>query len=141
MRLDDWLFPLLAAAFAVAWVMVVLSVIPAGAHDIYRGVTGPGGQLCCGGDPVTGDCERLEHEQIRWRRDGTVEMRSRRYGRTILIGAETVLPTGIPGDRDAAGHYCGVPRERVGRAGEAPTPAQPDRDYWTFCAFVAPGGV
>lgn len=111
------------------------------AHDIYRGVTDPRGQLCCGGDPVTGDCESLEAEQIQFRRDGTVRMFSKRYNAWITVSRDIVIPTAIPGDKGAAGHYCGVPREKSLRGQEALSAEQPDPKFVTYCAFTAPGGV
>jgi hypothetical protein len=128
-----------AAGIGIAAFIVLLG--PARGHDIYGGVRDHRGVLCCGGDPVTGDCEALEAEQIQHRPDGSVRMFSRRWGAWITVAGGTVLPTAIPGDGGAAGHYCGRPRGQVGQDGVAPTAEQPDAAFWTYCAFVAPGGV
>ncbi len=110
------------------------------AHDIYNGVRDHRNVLCCGGDPVTGDCEALEAEQIVYRAGQNPRMYSKRYQAWITVSQDIVLPTAIPGDKGAAGHYCGVPRS--GALLTSPVTAdQPDPLFWTYCAFVAPGGA
>jgi len=44
-------------------------------HDIYQGVRSPAGQLCCGGDPVTGDCEGSYDFRVNARGDVTFKWR------------------------------------------------------------------
>lgn len=49
-------------------------------HDIYNGVRegmSAAGRLCCGGDPVTGDCEAVDYRMLR---NGDAVILSRRYG-------------------------------------------------------------
>ena len=130
---------LLAALVSLG--LLVASAVGARAHDIYNGVRDHRGTLCCGGDPVTGDCERLEAEQIVQRRDGSVRIYSKRYSAWIVVGASIVLPTSIPGDEGAAGHYCGLPREKAGRLTAPVSADQPDPKYFTRCTFLSPGGV
>ena len=131
----------IAAILLAALVLVGAAVTKAVAHDIYNGVRDHRGTLCCGGDPVTGDCERLESEQIVMRRDGSARIFSKRYKAWIVVGADIILPAAVPGDAGAAGHYCGVPREAAGRLTDAPTADQPDAKFITRCTFVAPGGA
>ena len=129
---------ILAIMFAVVCFDAWLS--KAYPHDIYHGVRDHRNVLCCGGDPVTGDCEALEADQIVYRVGQNPRMFSRRYQAWITVSQDIVLPTAIPGDKGAAGHYCGV--RRVGALLTSPTtPEQPDPMFWTYCAFVAPGGV
>jgi len=139
----------LILAAVVALVLLLLAAVVAlgllvggaWAHDIYNGVRDHRGILCCGGDPVTGDCEKLEAEQIVMSRDGSARMFSKRYGAWITVGRDLILPTAIPGDGGAAGHFCGMPRQKVGRMTEPLSDDQPDPKFVTYCAFVAPGGV
>lgn len=119
--------------------LVMFIAAQAKAHDIYNGVRDHRNVLCCGGDPVTGDCEALEAEQIVMRVGQNPRMYSKRYKAWITVSQDIVLPTAIPGDKDAAGHYCGV--RRTGALLTAPvTQEQPDPLFHTYCAFVAPGG-
>jgi hypothetical protein len=128
------------------WVICFLAflhITPAFAHDIYGGVRDQNGvgQLCCGGDPVTGDCEGLADSQIQFLKSGGVVMFSKRYGRPVIVSKDKIEWNTIPGDKGVhAGHFCGVPREKIGRT-EAPTDDQPDPYMWTYCSFVSPGGV
>lgn len=61
---------------------------PAAAHDIYaplREGMSPAGRLCCGGDPVTGDCEAVDYQMLR---SGDAVILSKRYGgkpRTVPV--------------------------------------------------------
>ncbi len=117
--------------------LLLLSVTPAAAHDIYDGVRSPTGQLCCGGDPVTGDCEGLADEFIKIQPDGSAMLFSKRYGAWIKIAKDTIVWTTIPADKGVhAGHYCGVRRQA-----QVTTPDQPDPAFMTYCVFISPGGV
>ena len=116
-------------------VALCLAVTPAGAHDIYRDLregysaTGP---LCCGGDPVTGDCEGVGHDAYRITPEGDLVLQSRRYKAAVRVPADKVVWLQIPDPLNHPVHWCGKP------LGD---PAQPDVEWQTFCAFVAPGGV
>jgi hypothetical protein len=145
-KFDDWIVrigmlltvAMLAVLFAA--MVVVLFSEKAAAHDIYNGVRDHRNVLCCGGDPVTGDCEALEAEQIVYRAGQNPRMYSKRYKAWITVSQGIVLPTSIPGDKGAAGHYCGV--RRSGALLTMPvTEDQPDPLFHTYCAFLAPGGV
>jgi hypothetical protein len=109
---------------------------PAMAHDIYSNLYSPAGKLCCGGDPVTGDCEAVTY---RMQATGDVEVQSRRYGATVLVSRDKVTWSAVPGSKDEA-HWCGKPRA----SGGPNWPVQsddPDPSFHTFCAFIAPGGA
>ena len=128
------------------------------AHDGYSNVyrhnrtDGPGAQLCCGGDPVTGDCEELTFSQVETVPGGVI-ITSKRYGAKVQVPSHMVEWT-IPLDMKTkepafkndpyAGHWCGKPRASMASGYGATAPAddsQPDPTYWTFCAFVKAGGV
>jgi len=118
-------------------VFLMLGAQYARAHDIYDGVRSPTGQLCCGGDPVTGDCEGLVDEFIKIQRDGTAVVYSKRYGAWIKVAKETITWMTIPADKGVhAGHYCGKPRTP-----SVPTADQIDPAFMTYCLFLSPGGV
>ena len=122
--------------------LLVLIAGPAAAHDVYNGVRSPSGQLCCGGDPVTGDCEGLIDEFIDIQRDGSAKIFSKRYGAWIKIAKDTIVWMTIEADKGVhQGHFCGVPRAKAGRQLEAPTADQPDPSFITYCVFLSPGGV
>jgi hypothetical protein len=120
---------LLAAALALALVQV------AGAHDIYRDLregysaTGP---LCCGGDPVTGDCEGIWHDAYHITPAGDLVLWSNRYKVYVRVPANQVVYLHIPDPKNHPVHWCGKP------LGD---PHDPNTDWKTFCAFVSPGGV
>lgn len=125
---------------------------PARAHDHYGGVyeynKPPGqGRLCCGGDEKTGDCEGLMSDQIHESADG-VTILSKRYQAKVFIPMARIqwdyprTQDGMPAfPHDVyAGHWCGKPRSDW-PAGGKPTPENPDPNFFTFCAFMLPGGV
>lgn len=118
-------------------VLFMVSATKAWPHDVYDGVRSPTGQLCCGGDPVTGDCEGLVDEFIKVQSDGSAVVFSKRYGAWIKIAKDTITLMTIPADKGVhAGHYCGVKRQA-----SVPTPDQPDPFFTTYCVFLSPGGV
>lgn len=119
-----WVLALACLAAAIG-MMVALLTRPAGAHDIYQGVRSPAGQLCCGGDPVTGDCEGAWDFKIG--PDGDVTFYSQRYKATIVIPGSQVIPTQLPDPENRPLHWCGKPNGIGG--------------HYTICAFVAPGGA
>lgn len=135
--------PVLSAA---AFLALALSPGPgAHAHDIYTGLRTGQGTPCCGGDPVTGDCEALDEGQFTVRADGSLLVRSHRYAATVQVAAEKVtwlpLPPGLDGKVHPA-HWCGVPRAALQARYPVPVvPYNPDPAFWTYCAFVAPGGA
>jgi hypothetical protein len=119
-----------------AWVIIFLVVIiilglgaitKAWAHDVYTQLRSPAGQLCCGGDPVTGDCEGIVNPVQR--EDGSALFYSKRYSHTVQIAAQKIVWMPVPGGEDYEAHWCGVPRYKVYLA---PINADnPDQDFWT----------
>lgn len=129
-----------AVCFGLAGLLILTGAKLAFPHDIYMSVK-KRGIPCCGGQADTGDCEPLRDEQIQVNADGTVRMYSRRYSAWILVSKELVDWDTIPGDKpEDAGHYCGKPK--TGLSGYGTTDEiQADPGFFTYCAFVKPGGV
>lgn len=122
----------------LAVTILALMVIQAQAHDIYSGALSKSGMLCCGGDPIKGDCEPLEEDQIRMRADGDAMMFSKRYRAWVQVSKDMIQYQDIPADNlKHAGHFCGRPKQ----SWDLTNPAQPDPSYQTYCAFLTPGGA
>jgi hypothetical protein len=117
---------------------VLGSLAPAAAHDVYTQLRSTTGQLCCGGDPVTGDCEAIG-TRYKIEPDGDAIFMSSRYHAQVRIAKDKITWLPVPGGEDSEAHWCGVPRTKVYLA---PVNAEnPDLAFWTYCAFIAPGGV
>lgn len=105
---------------------------PASPHDIYSGVHGKDGQLCCGDN----DCSAttyVEHgEQF--------SFLTREYKWVqIPVGRITFLP--IPGDRSTEpnhGHICYRAATDIDRKIQ---PQNVFGEILLYCVFVPPGGV
>jgi hypothetical protein len=107
-------------------------------HDIYTGVHGRNGQLCCGAD----DCFRTM-----WRERGDnfefflprerVWTRVNRDRITFLpIPGDNYSP--IDGDQQHYGHICYVPWH----GGTYPNPNLSEDGLWSiYCAFIPPGAT
>lgn len=122
-------------------------------HDIYSNVyefnapkDGPR-KLCCGGDPVNGDCEGLTYEDMQ-EVEGGIRIVSKRYKAVIFVPRHRIqwdIPrdgySGEAADKTNSFplHWCGKPRTAA--PGWPVGPDNPDPNYVTFCAFLAPGGV
>jgi hypothetical protein len=123
---------------AFASTVIAAGVQSSAAHDVYTQLRSTSGQLCCGGDPVTGDCEAIGLN-YRIEPDGTAVFSSARYGATVRIGRDKITWLPVPGGEESEAHWCGVPRYKVFLA--PVNDENPDNAYWTYCAFIAPGGV
>ena len=125
---------------------------PAESHDIWtkaREYNKPAGFPCCGGDPLTGDCEGLTADQVWDQPNGDVRIYSGRYKAYITIPASRVmpdLPRYVDGENKGQSldplvqyeaHWCGKPR---GTAYQDVTPDNSDPAYWTYCFFRNSGG-
>jgi hypothetical protein len=120
---------LIAAALALACLWA-----PAKAHDIYHGLREghrPTGPLCCGGDPITGDCESFKPDEFAQTRRGDLIFMSRRYGVMVRVPAERVVDLPVPNTEGFTAHWCGKP---LGDKND------PMTEWRTFCAFVDGGG-
>lgn len=139
-----WLAVPLCAAFFLIVALALCVVLAQGAlaHDIYGGVY-VGSVPCCGGGEGAGaDCEPLAYDQIH-EKNGVFVIDSKRYGAPILLPSDRIQWGGLPGEvPGTAGHYCGRPRSSNAQYyGSAPTDAQPDPSFWTYCVWLNPGGV
>ena len=130
-------------AFWVTLCLFILASATAHAHDGYQSLRSNNGQLCCGGDPVTGDCEPLDDQDVQIFADGSASFYSHRYKARVQIGREKIvwLPTGVLDEKGQEHpiHWCGVPRSKVYLA--PVNDENPDKAFWTYCAFITPGGV
>ena len=103
-------------------------------------------RLCCGGDPVTGDCEWLTSEQVVESGQGLIIL-SKRYGAKVFVPLGRVqwdIPRRTDGQaadpsNTFQGAWCGKPRSTA--PGWPVDEANPDPNFITFCAFFSPGGV
>lgn len=109
--------------------------MPAGAHDIYSGVHGKNGQLCCGGN----DCAATSYRE----RGGHYEFLTRER-QWIAIPQERITFLPIPGDLDEdadphRAHLCyrlATDSDRLGTAS-----SNVFDSIFFYCAFIPPGGV
>lgn len=116
---------------AIFWVVAMRAAF---AHDIYSGVHGKNGQLCCGGT----DCaatfwrERKGHYEFLTRERTWVEIPEDRI---------TFLP--VPGEPDDAppnfAHLCYRAATDADRAG--PSASSVFDDIFLYCAFIKPGAA
>lgn len=144
--------PFVAVALAAA--VLRLGCGPAVSHDIWlraKEFNRPTGFPCCGGDPVTGDCEGLLDDQIWDQPNGDVIIFSRRYQARITIPASRIMvdvprategeDKGQPLDKltQFSAHYCGKPRGSP-PLGYAIGPDDPDPNFHLFCFWRNGGG-
>jgi len=115
------------------------------AHDIYstlpqRDKNGePTGTLCCGGT----DCEAVSYEI---NPDGSAYfMPTKNVQGRVLVPRDKITWMAVPGGEYSEAHWCGRKRHVGSAWGSSDDPApggdQPDETFWTYCAFIAPGGV
>ncbi len=126
---------ILASTRAVtAVVFLWASSTAAGAHDIYTGVMGKDGLLCCGGS----DCAATTYRE----RGGDFEFLTREQ-RWVSIPAERITFLPVPNDPPSGdphhAHLCyrrATEADRIGwRAGNV------FGDIYLFCAFIPPGAT
>lgn len=102
------------------------------AHEIYTGLHGKDGQLCCGAD----DCSRTSY-RVRGVRFEFLT----REAKWVAIPSDRISFVPLPGDEtadDHTGHLCYRIANDGDRAGE---PENVFDDIYFYCAFIAPGGV
>jgi hypothetical protein len=104
------------------------------AHDIYTGVYGRNGQLCCGGN----DCASTFFRE----RGGSFEFLTRER-EWIPIPAERItflpIPGDPPNDDSHHAHLCyrsATDNDRLGVAS-----SNVFRDIFLYCAFIPPGST
>jgi hypothetical protein len=113
---------------------LVAGTTAAGAHDIYTGVHGRNGQLCCGGD----DCSSTTFRE----RDGHFEFLTREQ-EWVAIPEERITFLPIPGDRpDADPHHAHLCYRRA-TAGDRIGAASRNvfKNIYLYCAFIPPGSI
>jgi hypothetical protein len=128
----DMLKALLSAILGGALVTAPLSL--GRAHDIYTGVHGKDGQLCCGGS----DCAATSFRE----RGGQFEFLTREQ-RWIAIPEERITFLPVPGDPPTGdphrAHLCyrsATDKDRLG-----PAASNVFDDIFLYCAFISPGSI
>jgi hypothetical protein len=105
---------------------LLILAVQAAAHDVYTGLRSPAGRLCCGGD----DCEVIE--QVSVHRDGSATFLSRRFRTAVRVPNDIITWIAVPGGH---AHWCGA-------AYQADNPNDAfETLFFTFCAFIDPGGT
>jgi hypothetical protein len=119
---------------ALGGALLTASFSAAYAHDIYTGVHGKNGQLCCGGNDcaVTAYRERGDRYEFLTREQRWVAIPEARI---------TFLP--IPGDRPEGdehhAHLCYRPATESDRNGAMSNNVFDD--IYLYCAFIPPGSI
>ena len=118
----------------VAIMVVSLLAWPALAHDIYSGVHGKQGQLCCGGT----DCASTIYRE----RGAAYEFLTREKN-WVAIPQDHIIFLPIPGDSDEDGdthraHLC-YQAWTGGPPGDPNVFGSPPIYVW--CAFIPPGSI
>jgi hypothetical protein len=121
--------------YAVAAAMCLGAWTTADAHDIYTGLHGKNGQLCCGGD----DCSATVYRERR----GGFEFLTRE-GTWISIPIERITFLPIPGEDLGDGdshraHLCYRKATDVDQMGIGA--ANVFDGIFLYCAFIPPGGT
>jgi len=123
---------MLPAAVAAALVLAPLS--RASAHDIYTGVKGKDGFLCCGGN----DCAATTYRE----RGGRFEFLTREQ-RWVEIPEERITFLPVPGDPPTddthRAHLCYRPATASDKSGWSATNVFDD--IYLYCAFIPPGSI
>jgi hypothetical protein len=123
---------LLSATLGGALAIAPLSV--SRAHDIYTGMHGKNGQLCCGGS----DCAATSFRE----QGGHFEFLTREQ-KWIAIPQERITFLPIPGDKpDGDSHYahlCYRPATDEDRQGGYSSNVFDD--IYLYCAFIPPGSI
>ena len=121
-------------ARAVAAGILLTGAAPVHAHDIYTGVHGKNGQLCCGGSDCAPTVWRGSHGGYQF---------LTREGDWVDIPQDRITFLPVPGD-DAEGeshraHLCYRPARPNDQVGE--TRESVYGGIFLYCAFIDPGGV
>jgi hypothetical protein len=115
--------------------LIAASFSAASAHDIYTGVHGKNGQLCCGGT----DCALTSYRE----HGGRFEFLTRER-QWVEIPEERITFLPIPGDppdnNDGHhGHLCYRSATDSDRLG--PASSNVFEDIFLYCAFIPPGSI
>jgi hypothetical protein len=119
---------------ALGGALAAVSPCPVSAHDIYTGVHGKDGQLCCGGT----DCAATSFRE----QGGHYEFLTREQ-QWITIPEERITFLPIPGDPPTTNshraHLCyrmATDNDRLG-----PSSSNVFENIYLYCAFIAPGSI
>lgn len=119
---------------ALGGALVAASSSAVSAHDIYTGVRGKNGQLCCGGS----DCAATSFRE----RGGHYEFLTREE-RWVAIPEERITFLPIPGDPPNGdshrAHLCYRPATDNDRLSAASSNVFDD--IYLYCAFIPPGST
>jgi len=115
--------------------LIATSFSAVSAHDIYTGVHGKNGQLCCGGT----DCAVTSYRE----HGGRFEFLTRER-QWIEIPEERITFLPIPGDPPDNsdghhGHLCYRSATDSDRLG--PASSNVFEDIFLYCAFIPPGSI
>ena len=118
-----------------ATIALCLIANPAHAHDIYTGLHGRNGQLCCGGD----DCAATVYRE----RGGGFEFLTRER-RWVAIPQERITFLPIPGDPPADDSHHAHLCYRAATEADRSVPqfaANVFGEIYLYCAFIPPGSI
>lgn len=114
--------------------LAAVSLSSVNAHDVYTGVKGKNGQLCCGGD----DCAATSFRE----RGGHYEFLTREQ-QWIAIPEERItflpIPGDPPNDDSHHAHLCYRSASDNDRLG--PASSNVFDDIFLYCAFIPPGSI
>ena len=124
----------LCAVFGGALAVAPLSVSKANAHDIYTGVHGKDGQLCCGGY----DCASTLFRE----RGGHYEFLTREQ-HWVTIPQERITFLPVPGDppNDNSHHAHLCYRSATDNDMAGPASSNVFDGIFLYCAFIPPGSI
>ena len=119
---------------ALGGALVYASFSAASAHDIYTGVHGKGGQLCCGGN----DCAATSYRE----QGGHYEFLTREQ-RWVSIPQERITFLPIPGDPpDGDSHHAHLCyRQATEGDRNGALASNVFDDIYLYCAFIPPGSI
>jgi hypothetical protein len=119
---------------ALILAILLLGARGAAPHDIYEGVHGKGGQLCCGGN----DCAATTYRE----EGGKFEFLTRE-GKWVVIPQDRITFLPIPGDSPSddphRAHLCYRAASGEDRAG--PWVKSVFGGIFLYCAFIPPGAT
>jgi hypothetical protein len=127
---------MLNALFRVALggALFAASLSGVSAHDIYTGVHGKNGQLCCGGN----DCAATSFRE----RGDNYEFLTREQ-RWVAIPQERITFLPVPGDPPDGdshrAHLCYRSATESDKLG--PMATNVFQDIYLYCAFIPPGSI
>ena len=123
---------LLSATLGGALAIAPLSA--AGAHEIYTGVHGKNGQLCCGGN----DCAATSYRE----QGGRFEFLTRE-SRWVAIPSDRITFLPIPGDppSDDSHHAHLCYRHATDEDRQGGYSSNVFEDIYLYCAFIPPGAI